>query len=331
MLRAPRVIPVVLAAVLGLGASELWHATVAEGDRAAALGQEEETVVRVARLATPTVVGVTRQGGSGSGVIVRDDGVILTNAHVVGNARTVNVSLADGRRLSGEVLDRDPTIDIAVVRVNARDLPAARLGDSDRLVVGQSAIAIGNPLGLERTVTSGVLSALNRSPRGFELEGLIQTDAAINPGNSGGPLLDSRGQVIGINTAIIQGTTGLGFSIPINLANDVMTQVLTTGRVRRAYLGITYGDIDPELAARFGLPAREGIVITSVQPGSPAARAGLQPSDIVRRINDVNISRGGDLKRALRSLQPGASVRIEVVRAGGTVNLTTRLVEAPRA
>lgn len=321
---------VVAGMVMGLAAAELRHAADAIGDGVTDPQQQEETVVRVARVATPAVVAVSRAGGSGSGVIVRDDGVILTNAHVVGNARTVEVSLADGRRVMGQVLDRDPTIDIAVVRVGVRDLPAARIGDSDRLVVGQSAIAIGNPLGLERSVTSGVVSAINRNPRGFELEGLIQTDAAINPGNSGGPLLDSQGRVIGINTAIIQGTTGLGFAVPINLASDVMNQVLTTGRVRRAYLGITYIPIEAELAARFQLPVQEGLIVRYVEPRSPAARAGLRPSDIILRIDNVSITRSGDLQRVLRERPPGTSVRIEIVRPGGRMTLNAQLGEAPR-
>jgi S1-C subfamily serine protease len=293
-----------------------------------AVQQQEEITVRVAREATPTVVSVSRRGGAGSGVIVREDGVIVTNAHVVGNARSVEVSLADGRSFTGQVLDRDPTIDIAVVRINANRLPAARLGDSDRLVVGQTAVAIGNPLGLERTVTSGVVSAVNRSPRGFELQGLIQTDAAINPGNSGGPLLDSSGRVIGINTAILQGATGLGFAVPINLANDVVRQVLTTGRVVRAFLGISYVDIEPELAAQFGLPVREGIIVRQIGAGTPAAEGGIRPADIIVRIDDTEIARGGDLQRYLRNTRPGTVANVTVIRPQGRATLRVRLDEA---
>ena len=292
---------------------------------------DEETVVRVARDATPTVVSVSRRGGAGSGIIVRRNGVIVTNAHVVGDARTVEVSLADGRKFTGTVLDRDRNIDIAVVRIDADNLPTARIGDSDRIVAGQTAIAIGNPLGLERTVTSGVVSAVNRSPRGFTLDELIQTDAAINPGNSGGPLLDSQARVIGINTAVLQGATGLGFAVPINLATDVVEQVLTTGRVRRALLGITYADIEPELAAQFRLPVREGIIVREVYANTPAASAGILPADIIQRINDTPITRGGDLRRVLRSVAPGTSVRVTVLREEGTRTFTVRLAEAPRS
>ena len=290
--------------------------------------QQEEMTVRVAREATPTVVSVARNGGSGSGLIVRSNGVIITNAHVVGNSRVVEVSLADGRRYSGNVLDRDPTIDIAVVKIQEDGLPTARLGDSDRLAAGQTAIAIGNPLGLERTVTSGVVSAVNRSPRGFELSGLIQTDAAINPGNSGGPLLDSQARVIGINTVILQGAAGLGFAVPINLANDMVQQVLTTGRVRRSYLGINGLEIDPELAAQFRLPVREGLIVRAVGAGSPADRGGLIAGDIITKIGNVNIITYGDFIRALRNTRPGTTVDITVARPQGTRTLRVTLGEA---
>jgi serine protease Do len=293
----------------------------------------EVVVIRVARQATPAVVAVAVRGGSGSGVIIRKDGVILTNAHVVRDFGDVEVGLADGRRVSGRVLGRDPAVDVAVVRVEATDLPAAPLADSDRLEVGQMAIAIGNPIGLERTVTTGVVSAVNRSPRGFELGGLIQTDAAINPGNSGGPLLDSQGRVMGINTVIIQGTTGLGFAIPINLARDIAEQLLTTGRIRRAVLGIVPDDLIPELAQQYDLPVREGIIVRQVEPGSPAARAGLQLADIITQIDGQRVTTSGDLRRILRARRPGDTVRLTVVRApdrgkATTLTLTAQLGEA---
>jgi serine protease Do len=293
----------------------------------------EAVVIRVARQATPAVVAVAVRGGSGSGVIIRRDGVILTNAHVVRNATEVDVGLADGRRVSGRVLGRDPAVDVAVVRIQATDLPAAPLADSDRLEVGQTTIAIGNPIGLDRTVTTGIVSAVNRSPRGFELGGLIQTDAAINPGNSGGPLLDSQGRVIGINTVIVQGTTGLGFAIPINLARDIAEQVLTTGRIRRTVLGIVPDDLSPELAQQYGLPVREGVIVRQVDPGSPAARAGLQMADIITQIDEQRVTTSGDLRRILRSRRPGDLVRLTVVRVpdrgrATTLTLTARLAEA---
>jgi S1-C subfamily serine protease len=272
-----------------------------------------------------------QEGGSGSGVIVHSDGVILTNAHVVGMSRTVRVGLADGRRVEGRVVGRDPSLDVAVVRIDVPNMPVAPIGDSDRLEVGQTAIAIGNPLGLERTVTTGVISAINRSPRGMSLDGLIQTDAAISPGNSGGPLLDSRGRVIGINTAVIRatGAQGLGFAVPIKLAQNVAEQILSTGRVVRSFLGVEYRDVEPEMAEQFRLAVREGIVVAAVQSDAPADRAGIQRGDIITRIDDTPIKQGGDLRRVLRDRRPGDSVRVTVVRAGdGTKTMTARLTEA---
>jgi serine protease Do len=288
---------------------------------------EEESVIRVARQITPAVVGVSQGAASGSGVIIRNDGVVLTNAHVVGDARSVTITTADGRQLRGTVLGRDATVDVAVVRLTERNLPNAPIGDSDQLEVGQQAIAIGNPVGLERTVTTGIISAVNRSPRGFELGGLIQTDAAINPGNSGGPLLDSQGRVIGINTAVLRGTTGLGFAIPINLANDVANQILTTGRVRRAFLGVGYRDLLPEIAQQYNLPVREGVIVTAVARDTPAQRAGLELGDIITRIDDAPITTSGDLVRVLRSRKPGDSVTLHFVRVGTPAGERTARVQ----
>jgi serine protease Do len=297
----------------------------------AGLTTEERTIVGVARQVSPAVVSVLRPDGSGSGVMIRSDGIILTNAHVVGSFERVQIGLADGRTLEGKVLGKDPTVDVAVVRVAESRLPAATLGDSDSLEVGQRAVAIGNPLGLDRTVTSGVVSAVNRTPPGFGLDQLIQTDAAISPGNSGGPLLDSQGRVIGINTAVIRapGSEGLGFAIPINLANDVAQQVLTTGRVRRAFLGIEYRDIEPEIASTFDLPVKQGVIVADVSPGSPAARAGLKRGDIITQVDDVPVTQGGDLRRALRARSPGTEVALTVLRESRKLRVRVRLAEAP--
>lgn len=262
-------------------------------------------------------------------MIVESDGTIITNAHVVGGARTVEIRTADGRTFAGTVLGRDSQVDIAVVRISARNLPAAPLGDSDRLEVGQVAIAIGNPLGLERTVTRGVVSAVNRDPQGVPIAaGLIQTDAAINPGNSGGPLLDSSGRVIGINTAILVGTTGLGFAVPINLAVDVLQQIRATGRVTRAYLGVNFMDIEPEIAREFNLPVEQGIVVTGVQRGSPADRAGLRVEDFIVAFGGQTVEDGGDLRRLLRARRPGDTVRIDIVRGRTRTTVSVRLGEA---
>jgi S1-C subfamily serine protease len=292
---------------------------------------DEATIIRVAKQATPAVVSVTDPGvGQGSGVIIRADGIIITNAHVVGTASRVLVGFADGRQLPGQVLGRDPSVDVAVVRVAINGLPTAPLGNSDQIEVGQTAIAIGNPIGLDRTVTTGIISAVNRSPRGFELGGLIQTDAAINPGNSGGPLLDSHGRVIGINSAILQGTTGLGFAIPINLAQDIANQVLTTGRITRAYLGINPAELSPEIAARFNLPVREGVIVRTVGPNTPADRAGLQPGDIIVSIDGTPTRTSSELLRLLRSKHPGDTVQIALVRLDEQGRLAGRTTTAVR-
>ena len=331
--RSAIALALLMGGAIGAGIGAVGRETVAPAyAQPGASTGEEQNLIGVARAITPTVVSVSRPGGSGSGVIIRRDGVVLTNAHVVGTARTVQIGLADGRRVAGQVAGRDPSLDIAVVRIPIQDAPAAPLGDSDRLQVGQSAIAIGNPLGLERTVTSGIISAVNRSAPGLELEGLVQTDAAINPGNSGGPLLDSRGQVVGINTLVLSGggATGLGFAIPINLANEMAQQVLTTGRIRRAFLGVTMGDIEPQLAQQFGLPVREGVIVLQVLANSPADRAGIRPRDIITRVNDTPIARGGDLRRVLRQVGPGASARLTIIRSGegAPATVTVRLAEA---
>jgi serine protease Do len=302
-----------------------------QGSLAAQSGQfgaEEWNLITVTRETTPAVVGIQTNGGSGSGVIIRADGIIVTNAHVVGNARRVAVSLADGTEMVGEVLGRDPGIDIAIVRVAGTDLPVAPLGDSDRLEVGQLAIAIGNPFGFERTVTRGIVSGLNRS-LAADLPELIQTDAAINQGNSGGPLLNSAGEVIGINTAVIQPglATGLGFAVPINLARDVADQLLTTGVIRRALLGIYSMEITAELARQFGLPVLEGIIVTEVEEGSPAAAAGLRRGDIITRMGNSRIAGRGDMTGFLRQRRPGETVSIVGIRNRQEFTTQARLGE----
>ena len=302
---------------------------------AGAATQEEQTVIGVARSVTPVVVSITVPDyGSGSGAIIRPDGMILTNAHVVGTARAVRVGLADGRTLDGTVMGRDPTLDVAVVRVPASKLPAATLGNSDALQVGQLAIAIGNPLGLDRTVTTGVVSALNRSPTGDASGGnFIQTDAAISPGNSGGPLLNSSGQVIGINSAELsgQGVQGLGFAIPINLAMEMANQVLATGHYVRPFIGIGYADIDSTIARYYGLPVTQGVMVGQVQPGSPAASAGLRAQDIIVAMDGQAVRGSGDLGRILRGHKPGDNASFTVVRPpnGAKTTVTVKLGQAP--
>ncbi len=296
---------------------------------APSMSSEEQNIIRVARQVSPAVVTVSRNGGMGSGVLIRSDGVLLTNAHVVGGAQQVRVELADGRRLVGRVLGRDASADVAVVKIAGGSFPRAPLGDSDQLQAGQASIAIGNPLGLDRSVTTGVVSAINRS--GFEMDGLIQTDAAINPGNSGGPLLDSRGRVIGINTAVLRGNgaSGLGFAIPINLASSIAQQLLETGRVQRVQLGISYSDVEPETAQQFDMPVRQGVVVQDVQAGSPAAQAGVRAQDIITRADETPVNRGSDLRRVLRARRPGDVLSLGLRRGGRTAQVTVRLTSAP--
>ena len=332
---------IVFAAGIAVGGSHVLDRAIVRSAEAqqnasqAPLTSEEQTVIRVARQVTPTVVSiVVPQYGSGSGAVIRRDGMILTNAHVVGTARSVQVGLADGRKVTGTVLGRDVGLDVAVVRIPVNDAPVAPLGNSDQLQVGQLAIAVGNPLGLERTVTTGVISAVNRPGRTLGGETFIQTDAAISPGNSGGPLVDSRGNVIGINSAELlgQGVSGLGFAIPINLAMAMANQVLATGHYVRPFLGIAFSDVDEDLAAQFRLPVRQGVLVTDVQAGSPAARGGIREQDIITKINDTPVAMGGDVRRVLRGLRPGDTVRLSVVRPpdGVRATLTVRLGQTSR-
>lgn len=323
---------VALALGVGIGVGQhLPGVLPAAGAQAGAeRSAEEQSIIRVARQVTPAVVSIARPGAMGTGFIVRGDGVILTNAHVVGDESQVRVKLADGQRLTGEVVGKDPTVDVAVVRIPGSGFPQAPTADSDRLEVGETAIAIGNPLGLERTVTRGVVSAVNRTVGDSEVQGMIQTDAAINPGNSGGPLLDSEGRVIGINTLVLResGSSGLGFAVPINTANQVMQQILTTGRVRHAVLGVHVTDVTPDLASRFSLPVAQGALVADVLDGSPAQAAGLAEQDVITAVGDTQVNGSGDLRRALRDRQPGDTVSLTIRRGNQTLKLDVRLGDA---
>jgi S1-C subfamily serine protease len=272
--------------------------------------------------------------GSGSGVLITPDGYLITNDHVVERARGIEVALSDGRVLPGTVVGTDPATDLAVVRAGGSALPVAELGDSDRLRPGQIAIAIGNPLGYQTTVTAGIVSALGRTLRsqsGSLIENVIQTDAALNPGNSGGPLVDSRGRVVGINTAIIQYAQGICFAVPINTARWVAGLLIKEGRVRRAYLGLT-GQTWP-IARRwvyeYGLAAATGILVHQVMPGSPAARAGVHQGDLVVSVAERPTATFDDLHRATTRLQPGVPVPLQLLRGTELVTSEIRPEEAP--
>ena len=268
---------------------------------------------------------------TGSGVIVDSKGYILTNNHVIENAREITVRLSDSRKFSATLVGRDPKTDLAVLKVQASAaLPTAELADSDRLRVGQWAIAIGNPFGLDRTVTVGIISATARTRVGVATyENFIQTDASINPGNSGGPLLNVDGKVIGINTAIVASGQGIGFSIPINEAKAVMAQLIAKGRVVRGWLGVAIQDITDELASSFGVREREGVLVADVMKGGPAETAGLRAGDVVVEVNGVRVREVPDLQRRVAGLAPGERVRIVVVRDGARQPATVTIGEMP--
>lgn len=270
----------------------------------------------------------------GSGVIFRKDGYILTNNHVISQAEKIIVVLPDGRTAGGRLIGSDPFTDLAVVKIDLKNLPAARLGDSDKLRVGQLAVAIGNPLeeSLSNTVTVGVVSALGRSLRvteGVPLRGLIQTDASINPGNSGGPLLDSDGRVVGINTAIIQEAQGIGFAIPINTAKSVASQLIQEGRVRRGGIGVKYIPFDrhirplAERRFRINLPVDQGLLITEVNAGGPAEKAGLKPGDVLVKVAGWEVSPQRDIREIMATMRIGQRVKVEFYR--GEERLQTRV------
>ncbi len=333
---------------------------------AGGLTSEEEVVIGVYRAVSPGVVHITStvlsqdfffrivpERGTGSGFMVDDRGYILTNNHVVENADSLEVTLADKSKVPAKLIGRDPNNDLAVIRVTVprERLTPLRLGESGQLQVGQMAIAIGNPFGLDRTVTRGVVSALGRSLKsdtGRQIRNVIQTDAAINPGNSGGPLLNSRGEVIGINTAIFTpsgGSVGIGFAIPVNTAKKLLPELITKGRASYPWLGISGMDITPSLARTLSLPAKEGVVIAQVAPGGPAARAGLRGSQRRVRVGNYMVSVGGDIIQALdgqkiaavddltgfldEKKKAGEDVRVDILRDGKPLTIVVRLGDLP--
>jgi Do/DeqQ family serine protease len=268
---------------------------------------------------------------SGSGVIVDPNGYILTNNHVIENARGIDVRLSDGRKFSAKLIGRDPKSDLAVLKIDTpAPLPVAQLGDSDRLRIGQWAIAIGSPFGLDRTVTVGIVSATARTRVGVATyESFIQTDASINPGNSGGPLLNIDGEVIGLNTAIVAAGQGIGFSIPINMAKDVMSQLIARGRVVRGWLGIVIQDVTEELGSNFGVSENQGVLVSDVIEGGPARSAGLRPGDVITELSGARITEVPELQRRVAAVSPGELIVLGVVRDRQPMSLTITVGEMP--
>ena len=275
------------------------------------------------------------QQGIGSGVIVTNDGYILTNNHVIDGADVVYIRTFDNRKIDAKVVGKDSKTDLAVIKVNANNLKPIQLGDSDKLRVGEWVIAIGSPLGenFARTVTQGIVSAKGRANVGLaDYEDFIQTDAAINPGNSGGPLVNVNGELVGINTAIASrtgGFEGIGFAVPSNMARKVMTALITTGKVARGYLGVTIQNIDEDIAKAMHLKAGEGALVGTIVEGSPAAKAGLKTGDVIVDFNDRKVTGSMELRNAISSQLPGSTVKLRVLRNGTITLFQVRLEEQP--
>ena len=280
--------------------------------------------------------------GQGSGFIVESDGIIWTNSHVVEGADTVTVTLRDGREFSGEVVGEDPLTDVAVIKVNSQDLPTVTLGNSEELRPGEWAIAIGNPLGLDNTVTAGIVSATGRTSAQIRVPDkrvqFIQTDAAINPGNSGGPLLNERGEVIGINTAIIGGAQGLGFAIPINSAQRLAQELIEKGRVDHAYLGIQMRTLTADLRKQINEDPRSnlrlstdtGVVILGLMRNSPASASGLEVGDVIVSMNGNAIDDAEQVQRIVQDLGVGQSIALEIDRGGRSLSLDVETKALPQ-
>ncbi|MGB3405758.1 MAG: HhoA/HhoB/HtrA family serine endopeptidase [Microcoleaceae cyanobacterium] len=281
------------------------------------------------------------QQGTGSGFILSSDGQIITNAHVVEGAQVVQVVLKDGRQFEGRVLGTDDVTDVAVVKIDVDNLPTVPLGNSEELSPGEWAIAIGNPLGLDNSVTVGIISATGRSSSDVGVPdkriGFIQTDAAINPGNSGGPLLNARGEVIGMNTAIINGAQGLGFAIPINKARQIAQQLATSGQAQHAYLGIEMLTLTPELVRqlentpniRVPITEDKGVLIMNIVPNSPAAQSGLEAGDVIVKMDGKDIRQSDKVQQLVQNKNVGSPVNVEVSRNGRMLNLEVRTGALP--
>jgi len=343
-----------VALVTGAPCSVLAGAPIPEAG-----GAPMQTIAPVVSRVTPGVVGISMRGrvrednplfqdplfrrffnlqqgpiereteAAGSGVIVdAREGYVLTNAHVVENATSIEVTTKDNRQFKAKLVGRDPGTDIAVLQIQGSNLTAVPLGDSDHLQVGDFVLAVGNPFGLGQTVTSGIVSALGRSPGIEGYEDFIQTDASINPGNSGGPLVDLQGRIIGINTAIVApsgGNVGIGFAVPINMARQVMEQLISGGEVKRGQIGVAIQDLTPDIAQALGTTHTQGAVIARVVPGSPAERAGLRTNDLVIAVNGTPIHNGVELRNRVGLSKIGDSVELTIVRGSSERTVAVRI------
>lgn len=269
--------------------------------------------------------------GKGSGFIVSKEGYVLTNNHVIDGADNIKVTLMDGRSFDAEKVGQDPTFDLAVIKIKASALPILELGDSDATEVGEWVVAIGNPLGFENSVTAGVISAKNRTLQapGINFQGFLQTDASINPGNSGGPLIDLNGKVVGINTAIVPYAQGIGFAVPINMAKQVMDDLIRHGEVRRGWLGVTVQQLTPSLVEAYKIPVKEGAIIADVSVGGPAEKAGIERGDVIVGIGGQKVKNSQDVVFLIRNKMQGEKVSVELYRDGKkrTINVTLGEIE----
>ena len=277
--------------------------------------------------------GTQQQLGLGSGVIVSPEGYLLTNHHVVEDATDIEVKLTDGRTARAKLVGSDAETDIAVLKIDLPKLPVVTLGDVRALQVGDQVLAIGNPFNVGQTVTSGIISALDRNqPESSPFQNFIQTDAAINPGNSGGALVDAEGRLVGINTAIFSrtgGSMGIGFAVPVDTARSVMEALVRGGSVRRGWIGVEPRELSAELAESLNLPVKSGVLITGVLQDGPAARGGLRPGDVVVKVDDTDVRNTNDLYTSVSALQPGSTARFGVQRGAQALALELKVVERP--
>ncbi len=348
---AHRMVPLFSHALVALAVAAAVIGTAAPADAAKdtaglkALTELQDVFVELADHVKPSVVNIStgdtppprgerfRQRpdspSSGSGVIIDEDGYIVTNNHVVGDASEVQVRLMDKRKFTGKVVGRDPDTDLAVVKIDSKSpLPTVPLGDSTQVKVGQWVVAVGNPFGLEHTLTVGVVSALKRENVNLSrYEDFIQTDASINPGNSGGPLFNIKGEVIGINTAIINFAQGIGFAIPSKMVQDIYPQLIAKGRVSRGWLGVGIQTVTEDLAAQFNLEREEGVLVNEVFEGEPAQKAGIQPGDIILKVDNSVVDTPTSLAKAVAALTPGKAATLKILRNGELRDLSVVLSE----